>query len=188
MKDNIAVWIKIGGKIKRSHISKLAKIICDCASEMIMINGMNVPLNALTIAKGIQHATSVLKIDIITDDGEDIKKFCRDDCLTYEYFREAKYDNNAELCFWEPGMTAERCTYAMQSSEELVAANEITPLCNFMFEALKYGMHYALIDKKFKDLNFIKEHKKGTNIYNTLEKELKRVLWMHPEIPPFDIV
>lgn len=181
MSDNIASWIKIGGTLKKSHIAKLAKLFCDC--DMVMINGTEAP-----IAKAIQHTVATLKIDFITDDGEDIKKFCRDNDLTYQYFSEAKYENNAELCFWKPGMKEERCTYAMQSSEELVAANEITPLCNFMFKALKYGMHYALVDKKFKDLNFIKEHKKGTNIYNTLAKELEQVLWIHPEIPPFELV
>jgi hypothetical protein len=190
MSDNIAIHFKIGGTLKRNYLVKFSQILKNCTTEMISINGAEVPFNS--IAKAIQHAAPALKVGIVTDtddDGcENIKTFCRIHKLTYEYFREAKYDYNAELCFWEPGMKEERCTYAMQSSEELVAANEITPLCNFMFEALKYGMHYAMVDKRFKDLNFIKEHKSGLNIYNLLEKELKQVLWIHPAIPPFGLI
>jgi len=188
MSDNIASWIKIGGMLKKSRITKLAKIIRDSTIETVTINNVEIALSVLEIEKHIMHASHKLKINIVTDSGEEIKKFCRDNNLTYKYFSEAKYECNAELCFWAPGMKEERCTHAMQSSEELVAANEITPLCNFMFEALKYGMPYALVDKRFKDLDFIKKHKKGLNIYILLEKDLKRVLWIHPVIPLFELV
>jgi len=188
MSDSVVSWVKIGGVLKKSLVAKLAKAVEDSAIGSVTINNIEVALSALKIEKSIMHASHKLKINIVTDSGEDIKKFCRVHNLTYNYFSEAEDEYNAELCFWKPGMKEERCTYAMQSSEELVAANEITPLCNFMFEALKYGMHYALVDKRFKDLNFIKEHKSGLDIYNLLEKELKQVLWIHPVIPPFELI
>jgi hypothetical protein len=120
---------------------------------------------------------------------KDLKAFCIKHKLGYIHHVEAKYEYNAELYYWVPGMKNEVCLESNQDSDSVISIDKVRPLVELLLEYTKTGKDALPLFVGTPGLEKIIERgcKRPTQILPMLEKELKLLLPGEPRLPPFTI-
>ena len=187
MSEYLGMTIEIGGEFPAGLVSEFLKELTDELSE---INGSTTEQELRQEAKG----KKAIKWYAQSNYGEcdSLKKFCREHGLGYIHTSEAKYEFNAQVCYWVPGMPEESSNEANQDGDVTIPASEVRPL---VFALLAYANDpkNALpllitekngIVKKAVEKGLKKNPKEFLKI---IEKELNDRLAIEPKLPPLTI-
>lgn len=184
MSEYIGMSIEIGGNLKAKLIPEFLEAINADITDLVGIDNSIKGIKAISGTKLKLYGSSNF------GECEDLKAFCENNNLSYIHSCEAKYEYDAEICYWEPGKKCEYRTNATQSGDELISMETIKPFIDLMLDYIKMGdaafplyIHHEslkpLIETSLKTTpkKFIK----------ALEKKLKAVLPQFPVIPVLNI-
>jgi hypothetical protein len=185
MSEYIGMTIEIGGTLPAGLIEAFFQAIND---ELSDING---PTTEQELRKQVGKA---IKWYAQSNYGEcdDLKKFCREHGLSYIHTSEAKYEYNAQVCYWVPGMPVESSNEANQDGIKTVPVPEVRQLVLALLAYAKdpknalpllisvdNGIVKNAVEKGLK--------KNPKEFLKIIEKKLMDMLDIEPELPPLTI-
>jgi len=150
MSDRLAAQIWIGGKITKTDFVKLFLVARD--SGVGFEWGENpIGSNPQEFMDSIDFTEPLYLCDIDACYGEfpDLTSFCQKHKLTYKVQNEAKYEYNAEVEWWKPGMKSCKTCRSDQDGNFLVDVKELHKI-------MKTGTYAQKVKKvqDFLDSNF----------------------------------
>ena len=183
MSEPMSLSIEIGGELPADLIPDFFDAM---KSECYEIVG---PDSHTSLRK--EAGKSSIKWHALANYGEcdDLKAFCQKHKLGYIHYVEAKYEYNAELHYWVPGMRQEKDLEANQDSDAVVNIYKIKPVVNLLLEYAKIGKDAIPLFVGAKGLEDIIEKcsKKPGQTLQIIEKKINQLLPGEPKLPPFTI-
>jgi hypothetical protein len=184
MGEEIGMSIEIGGNLPRHIIEEFLTTIKDDLSNF------SGPENE----KDLLHEAGKrpIKWDGTSNYGEcdDTKAFCEKLNLGYIHHCEAKYEFNAEVKYWVPGMKEEVSIPSDQTGDILIRSDRIRPLLDLLLEVNIQGTSALPLFLNNEPLKKVIEKglKNPKKLQNILKDEIERVCPVLPILPPLRIV
>jgi len=182
MSEPMGMSIEIGGELPAGLIEEL---LGEVESELSDFTG------PATVQEFRKEAGGTIKWNGTTNYGEcdDLKAWLQNHNLSYEHFAEAKYEYDAALKFWRPGMKKEVCTAANQDGSITVTADRIGPVVEMLLILAKGGKDLPLLIGKYKYHEELIEKciKNPKRALGYVEKELRRILPEPMIVPPLTL-
>jgi hypothetical protein len=173
--------IEIGGELHASLIEVLVNLV---GSELNDISS-----GPFTVQEFRKEAGSPIKWNGVTNYGEcdALKAWLENHNLTYVHHCEAKYEYDASLKFWRPGLKEEICTASDQEGDVTLKETRIRPVVEVLLAVAKGGGDLPLLIGKYDDALVEKCIKNPKRAVGYVEKELRRILPERPVVPPLVI-
>jgi hypothetical protein len=192
MSDGINMYILIGGKIKYDKIHILSKMILNnCMGMNVEVDGNKTIVTKVEDILSKRNINKPLRLDYMSQFGlcDDVKSICKECKLSYLHFCEAKDEFDASIFFWKPGMGKERFSYSSQSGVPLVEVDKIKGHLELMYYTMTMGIDKVLKTDEYKKFNCVKKHKTSkASFSDQLRRDLSKMLFVEPYIPPFEVL
>lgn len=181
MSEPMGMSIEVGGELPASLIEELIEWV---GSELNDISS-----GPMSVQEFRAEAGSPIKWYGVTNYGEcdDLKAWLERHNLTYEHFSEAKYEYDASLMWWRPGMKKETRTAANQEGGISVDEAVIRPVIEILLAVAKGRRDLPLLIGKYDDELLEKCIKYPKRALGYVEKELRKVLPEPMIVPPLII-
>lgn len=183
MSEPIGMSIEIGGNLPESLIKEFLETMADEISES----------TGPDTEKGLRASAGkkAIKWYGMADYGEvdDLKKFCKHHDLSFIHHSEAKYEYDASIDFWVPGMKEIEVLNSTQDGDVMVNATAVRPLCDFLLAYIENGPKAFPLYINTPGLVKIAEAglKKPAKALELIRKRIQTLLPVEPVIPPFVI-
>lgn len=175
MSESMGMSIQIGGTLPRKYYKDLLQAVEDELSEA-----------SHEMSKGIFRA------DGISNWGEcdDLKSFCQKHKLAYIHNSDPKYEYDATIAYWTPGLKKEERFLTTANREEIVLVDDVKPLMELLLACIKIGpkaLPLFINNPKLKHIinPALKKKKSDKDLIKMLEKEITGILPTIPDLPPF---
>jgi len=182
MSEPIGCSIKIGGDLPEELIEELVNAINDEMSDL------NQYPDDIKSVSGKETLTWGGTSNYGMVDG--VVSFCMEHNLSYIHHCDAKYEYDAMIAWWAPGMKNERTVKSDNDSDNLVAVTTIRPLCDLLLAMSKDGDKALPLFIGNEALEHIvdKGLKNPKRLPVLLRKELDSLLPTPPTLPVFRII
>ena len=183
MGDSIGMDIDIGGNLPEHLIKEFLDTL---RNELADITG---PLTEKSLRA--ESGKRSIKWMAVPNLGEcdDVKEFCRAHDLSYIHHIEAKYEYDAEVHFWTPGMKMEIDLESNQEGDVMANATTIRPICDLLLDYIKDGPKIFPLYINTPGLEKIAETglKKPALALARIRNKIHTLLPIEPTLPPFII-
>jgi hypothetical protein len=185
MGDPIGMDIWIGGSLPEKLVDKFVKVLRNDLSD---VTG---PFTERELRNEIK-GNGPIQWMAVPNMGEcdDLKEFCRKHKLSYIHHVEAKYEYDAELHYWVPGMKEEKDLASTQDGDQMIAVDKIRPICDLLMAYSQQGPKCLPLFLNTPGLEKIAEAglKRPSRALKMIEKEINNLMPVEPKLPPFIIV
>jgi hypothetical protein len=187
MSEPIGITIEIGGDLPANRIEGFLEAL---RSECYDVVGPSTE-NELRNKTG---RNQTIKINATANFGncDDLMIFCRKNKLGYIHHCEAKYEYEAEITYWVPGMKKAKSLRADQGGTALINIEYVKPVTDFLFKYLNEGPTVFPLHINEDSLKSIAEKcLKATTqkqILGVFERKFNELLPGRPRLDPFNIV
>jgi hypothetical protein len=183
MSEPIGMSIEVGGNLPDSLVEEFMGKLTDEISESTG------PYTEKELR--VTAGKKPIKWYGMADYGEvdDLKKFCREHDLSFIHHSEAKYEYDASIDFWVPGMKEIEVLNSTQDGDVMVNATAVRPLCDFLLAYIDNGPKAFPLYINTPGLIKIAEAglKKPAKALALIRKRIQTLLPVEPMLPPFII-
>jgi hypothetical protein len=183
MSEPIGMSIEIGGNLPDSLVEEFMSKLTNEISES----------TGPDTAKGLRATAGkkTIKWYGISDFGEvdNLKAFCKHHDLSFIHHSEAKYEYDASIDFWIPGMKEIEVLNSTQDGDVMISATAVRPLCDFLLDYAQNGPKILPLYINVSGMKKIAEAglKKPAKALELIRKRIQTLLPVEPTLPPFII-
>jgi hypothetical protein len=182
MSEAIGCSIEIGGDLPEELYKELVNVVNDDIYEL----NQYPPENIKALGKKTLTWSGTADYGLISG----VMAFCEEHNLSYIHKCDAKYEYDATVTWWTPGMK-EPCEIKSDNDQDaLVGIDTIRPLCDLLLAMSKDGDKALPLFVGNKALEHIVEKglKNPKQLPNLLKKEIDKLLPTRPTLPVFRII
>jgi hypothetical protein len=186
MSEPIGMSIRIGGQLPAGLIEEFLSEINDEIYDIC-----NGPTTEQKLYRESKNQSQALQWVGQANYGEcsGVKTFCREHNLSYIHHCEAKYEYNAAISFWVPGMKSEQDLASSQDCDPVISITTIKPYVDLLLEYATLGdaaFPLFIGNESMGDLieKCLKHPKKALEL---IKGRLRKLLPVEPTLPPLTI-
>jgi hypothetical protein len=183
MSEDISVMVHIGGDLAEEDVEGLIAAIDECVFESCVSENEVRACSKKSISLSLSGTANYGNID-------DLKAFCENHDLSYIDHCEAKYEFDASLSFWLPGMKGEQVLPANQGGDINVSAVDVRPLCDLLLDLATMGEKALPLHTNNDQVKDIVEKalKNPKRLKKLLQDKINGLMPVKPTLPPLRII